>query len=497
MHQHEFDEAIQQWSEQPRTEKADFYDLLLWPEVRQRFAQLPAPPQSYDVLIIPVSNPHTAILHLDRYRPQTVVFLFSERSFTDHAPRLRQEAEHLGITYDDNDGLIDATDTLSVYRAVKHAYERYPGQRIAVDITGGTKAMSVGVAMAGSVIGADSIYIESRFDKDIQDRLPGSEQPDRLPDPYTTLGDIQRQRAFGFYAGHDYGTAQELFRELARRVQPPQGDAAWATLAAAYAAWDSFDLHQAEKKLGQVRETSDLPAPLDAVCSHLDAQVNALQRVQKLVAARRPDREDAATWYGKRSFAAALNVFIPQQIRYLTAQHVAPTLLAMFYANALRREAQQRLDTAALLLYRCLELMSQQRLARQGILTEFPRDGIVAVRARVPDLDARYAAALRAVHPDGRTEFPTGKLTLFDGYILLCALADPFATQCDIARIQDQADARNQSILAHGFTFITKREYQAFKRTVDTVIGYWCAVEQLDWSVYLETCTFVGVEQQP
>lgn len=42
-------------------------------------------------------------------------------------------------------------------------------------------------------------------------------------------------------------------------------------------------------------------------------------------------------------------------------------LLGSLYANALRREAQGRYDVAALLLYRCLELMSQRRLAGLGI----------------------------------------------------------------------------------------------------------------------------------
>ncbi len=494
MHSDEFNEAIKHWSEQPRNDKASFYDLFLWPEVRQRFRLLPAPQQSYEVLVIPVSNPHTSILHLDRYHPQIAVFLFSERSYKDHASRLRQATEELGIVYDDQDGIIDATDTISVYRAVKQVYERYAGRRIAVDITGGTKAMSVGVAMAGSIIGADSIYIESKFDKDIQDRLPGSEKPDLLPDPYTTLGDIQRQRAAGFYANHDYSTAQELFDELARRVQPPQGDAAWAQLCAAYLAWDSFNLGHARQVLTRVLAMTDQPVSLVEVAPRLHDQIQALQRVQTLIEDRRPERDERDTWNGAHSYNAALNAFVPRQIKHLTTRDIAPALLSMLYTNALRREHQQRLDTAAMLLYRCLELMSQQRLARKGVLTEFPRDGIATLRQTCADLNERYARALRVVRPDGRTDFPKGKLTLFEGYILLCALEDPFALQCNISRIQDQIDIRNQSILAHGFSFITRREYQAFKRTVTEVIDHWCAIEHLDWVQYVTVCTFVSID---
>lgn len=461
MQPNEFDDAIQVWGEKPRGEKQHYYDTFLWPEVQRRFAEHREALQIYDVLIIPVSNPYTAMLHLEHYHPKVAVFLYTGRSRNDYAFRLQKATESLDIIYDDNGSNIDATDTLSVYRAVKSVYERYQNQRIAVDITGGTKAMSVGVAMAGSVTGADSIYIESKFDRSLQDRLPGSEQANILPDPYTTLGDIQRQRAFSFYKSHDYSTAQVLFSELANRVDPPQGDLAWAQLASAYAAWDSFNLEKAEQELSQIVEIADLLEPLSEARPRLQEQIQVIQRVRSLLETRRPNRPHIIEDQGKKMYTEPVNRFIKQQIDRLVQDQVASSLLATFYVNALRREEQQRLDTAALLLYRCLEFMSQHRLAQVGILAEFPIDRVKELRKTHTNL-----------------KMPKDKIALLQGYKLLCTLNDDFASRCDVANIQQQTNIRNQSILAHGFNFISNHDYRQFRATVDEVIQHWCDVER-------------------
>ena len=496
----EFEQAIIAWSEASREDKAEMYDQFLWPEVRRRFTRHMPPAKTYDVLIIPVSNLHTALLHIDHYRPMAAVFLFTEQSFAENAERLRIESDECDVAYDDNGGLINASDTLSVYQAVRRAYARYPDQRIAIDITGGTKAMSVGAAMAGAVLGLDSIYIESKFDKGIQDRRPGNEQPHRLPDPYQTFGDLKRPRAFDFYRRHDYATAEELFTELSRRVQPPDLDAAWANLAKAYAAWDAFNLTRAADTLERLR---DNPARRSVLSDHeprLREQVIALRRVQDLVGSQRPDRDDPKTWKGTKSFWKATQQYQERQIQLLTRAHVVPSLLAMLYSAAQRRKDQDQLDSATLLLYRCLELMSQQRLARYGGLTEYYKDLINMLGEKLgecdPSLEDRYEVARQKAKLDG-LDFPKGKITLLTGYLLLQAVDDPFAIRCDLAAIQDRTESRNENILAHGFSFINPKEYQAFKTVVDTVIDYWCAAERITWATYLDTCTFVVMSDLP
>lgn len=487
--QSNFDEYITEWGKLVGEERASYYERTLWSEVRQRFMQR-ANRLTYEVLIVPVSNQHTALLNIERYRPQIAVFIYSQQSRTAHQDSIHRAVMAMGVDYEETNPDINAQDPLDVYRAVKQVYERHNGKRIAVDITGGTKVMSVGVAMAGSLIGADSIYIESKFEPALRDRLPGSEVPHRLPDPYTTLGDIQRARARAFFTGHDYVTAEQLFAELARRVEPPQDDAFWADLAHSYALWEGFDLAAAEQSLQDMLNvhTASRPEQHELIKAHLQA----IRRVRPLVEQHGPQRDDLATWRGERTFAGAIRRFVPQQIRRLTTDHVASTLLAMLYTNALRRAKQERHDTAALLLYRCLELMSQQRLARKGVLTEFARDGLDILRRNIPNLEQRCTDVLHTVRPEGRMELPyyKSKLALFEGYVLLQAVDDAFGQRCDLAQIEDQTSTRNQSILAHGFSFISSGAYNSFKVTVDTVINHWCDEEKLVWSNYCAMCTF-------
>ncbi|MBA3947475.1 MAG: TIGR02710 family CRISPR-associated protein [Herpetosiphonaceae bacterium] len=472
-----------------REEKEQFYEEHLFPEIRRRFMASNAPPQPFDVLIIPVSNPHTVILNLELYHPQVAVFLYTGRSHS-YAARFKDTTRELGIEYEEAEQVVNEADPVSVYRAVKEVYRRHPGKHIGIDVTGGTKVMSVGAAMAGSVVGADSIYIESRFPSHIQARLPGHEHSYVLVDPYTILGDIKRQRAFAAFAAHEYTAAKALFEELAARVEPPQGDTEWAQLAAAYAAWDGFELDTAIKELRVLLSAPTLQGALRDAQSHVTEHLAALDHVLDLTQAHSPERED---YSDPAAYGKAVDTFVQRQINRLTTTHSIPSLLAMFYSNALRREHQHRLDIAALLLYRCLELMSQQRLAHQGLLTAFPKAGLHRLQQQVsnPNLNQRYDQILIGIGQHGRGSVPTGKLTLFNGYVLLAALGDPFAKACDLAQIQERTDARNQSILAHGYTFISVDVYNEFKAVVDDVIANWVKVEGLDWQHELRSCQFI------
>ncbi|NJP06827.1 MAG: TIGR02710 family CRISPR-associated protein [Chloroflexaceae bacterium] len=143
-----------------------------------------------------------------------------------------------------------------------------------------------------------------------------------------------------------------------------------------------------------------------------------------------------------------------------------------------RREAQGRYDVAALCLYRCLELLSQQRLALWGISTDRP-DFAAALR-RKPRLEDRYRDVSRA---QGRRRFyglPDRSFGLFVGYMLLAALDDQLVADYPIDQIERQTHVRNQSILAHGFRLITETEYDSFREIVETLLDRFFAVLATD-----------------
>lgn len=145
----------------------------------------------------------------------------------------------------------DHSATQQVYSSVKALRQAWAEiadpARIAVDVTGGRKPMSVGLEKAAHLLGLTTIYVESDYwptESGKRGPIPGTQRLVVPPDPYLVFGDLEAAEAARLYAAHDYSGAQRIFAELARRVPPPTGHtyAIYADLARAYAAWDAFDL---------------------------------------------------------------------------------------------------------------------------------------------------------------------------------------------------------------------------------------------------------------
>ncbi len=120
--------------------------------------------------------------------------------------------------------------------------------------------------------------------------------------------------------------------------------------------------------------------------------------------------------------------------------------------------------------YRCLELLSQQRLATYGVWTAEP--SFDNVRERFPALEDLYQKAQRdqGFHRQYPLPSPDRSIGLFDGYMLLQALGDPLVRDWNIGDIRQRSYARNTSILAHGFRPISQQEYTQFADIVEGLL---------------------------
>lgn len=365
----------------------------------------------------------------------------------------------------------DYSSTLEVYKGVKHILEAWHDldrSSIAVDITGGRKPMSVGLEKAAHLLGLKMLYVESSYGKLPDGRygpLPGTQYLVIPPDPYTVFGDLEAEEAKRLYAAHDYAGAERIFTTLAKRVDPPGQELfnRYANVARAYAAWDVFDLTQAEKALKSVATPSKL----------LRQQMKALNKLSRVThhAAGR-DQQALAT--------------------LADAQAVLP-LLGSLYANACRREAQGRYDAAALLAYRCLELIAQHRLAAWGILSEQPN--FQEALNRVPDLEERYIGVQEEQYRRRTYPLPDRPFGLFAGYMLLVALDDPLVNGYAIGQIERRTNARNKSLFAHGYKLINHQNYRDFVGVLDTLIDRLFTLLGQDRATWEKTYRFVDLDQ--
>ncbi|NTW03811.1 MAG: TIGR02710 family CRISPR-associated protein [Oscillochloris sp.] len=425
------------------------------------------------LIILGTRQPITAALLIGALPVERVAFLL-----TDETGSLPAQVAALLDRHAD-DWLCppgDHSTTLRVYEGVKAVLTAWPDlecAQIAVDVTGGLKPMSVGLEKAAHLLGLKTLYIESdyRLSPDGKSApVPGSQRLIIPPNPYVVFGDLEAAEARRLFHAHDYMSAQRMFADLVRRVPMPDGltYATYADLARAYAAWDAFDLPLAEQVLVGLVATP-IPPLLDG--NRICAQAAALQTLV-MVARHAAGRGQEAL----RTLAS-----VPQ---------VLP-LLGSLYANARRREDQGRYDTAALLRYRCLELISQHRLARWGVLSEQPDFGLVL--AQIPDFERRYE---RVVRGQGRRRFyglPDRAFGLFVGYMLLAALDDDLVCDYPIAQIEQRTAARNASILAHGYRLITQADYAQFAGVVDDVLDRFFVVSNADRQAWEQMFRFVRV----
>jgi len=70
------------------------------------------------------------------------------------------------------------------------------------------------------------------------------------------------------------------------------------------------------------------------------------------------------------------------------------------------------------------------------------------------------------------------------GYILLAAVGDdiiktkkPGKEIDSINRLRNKVEARNNSIFAHGYEFISKEKYNEFKKVVEDYMNLLCSIE--------------------
>ena len=366
----------------------------------------------------------------------------------------------------------DYSSTLRVYEGVKHILEQWHDldrSSIAVDITGGRKPMSVGLEKAAHLLGLKMLYVESSYGKLPDGRygpLPGTQYLVIPPDPYEIFGDLEAAEAKRLYKAYDYAGAERIFATLAERVGPPGQELfnRYANVARAYAAWDVFDLTQAKEALKAVATPSKLL---------LQQQVEALNQLSEVT--RRADGG------GQQALATLAD-----------AQAVLP-LLGSLYANACRRESQGRYDAAALLAYRCLELIAQHRLAAWGILSEQPN--FQEALNRVPDLEERYIRVQKEQYRRRTFPLPERSFGLFVGYMLLVALDDPLVRDYNINQIERRTNARNKSLLAHGYQLITGDNYRDFVGVLDTLINRLFALLGENRATWEQTYRFVDLDQ--
>jgi len=405
------------------TEKAGkFYQETIFPRVKELVkerAEEEGLVGKYEGIILTTGfSPEPLILTITALEPKYVHFLCTEQSVT-FLDGIVKECE-LSAEHWDRD-IIKRADGADVYEKVKVVVGRWERgglkrEKIAIDPTGGTKAMVSGSAVAGAFLNADLLYVDSTYGWVLRKSVPGSERIILLSNPFDIFGDLDEGKAIELFNGHNYGISARFFDEIEGKT----GDQVRLVkfgiekdFAGGYGAWDIFDFEKAKLKLERAladakkfREEYD-----ERIERHLEILTILSENAEKSI------------------------------FELLQDDAFSSHLMVDIFCNAGRRIEQGRYDDAIIRFYRVLELIAQYRLAKRGINTSDVKINDAGITKEFENYSEELYGARRGI---------ADRIGLMDSWLLLYVLKEEMIKDFSaLKKIKDKIGVRNELLIEH------------------------------------------------
>lgn len=442
--------------------------------------------EEVECLILSVGTSYEPlVLNIMLLRPKKILFLYTDQSETI----IEKIVRHCGLTASRyNKERVEETNPLSIYRQIKESYIKWQRpEKIYIDFTGGTKAMSAAAALAGALIEVQLVYVgTTHYLQDMRKPEPGSEILVFIDNPLAIFGDLEIEKAMVLFDEYNYTGAREKLEYLMNTVPEPnirQQLEFAANLASAYEAWDSLNFPEAEEQMRKLilRMKRDHPVHRSFLMmdylEHFDHQLNILQKLNQIAGRMREE----------------------EYRQMLSDKEVIAGLIFSLYQNAMVRERQEKYDMAALLFYRQLEMVEQRRLMGYNLYASHmvyqemkDGNGNKATDASIEILKNKLTELKRSVFGRPVNSYLPDQISLLEGYLLLLALNDEISFDENgrhidfIKKIRSMVYLRNNSIYAHGLGPVGKRDYERFRDFTIEVLVKFCRLEGIDMEGYIE-----------
>ncbi|MEZ0329684.1 MAG: TIGR02710 family CRISPR-associated CARF protein [Dissulfuribacterales bacterium] len=379
-------------------------------------------------------SPQPVITSIIKYRPLFISFLVSHDTcnlIADIEKTLTQDHE---IHYKKEITLVDDVNELmhcyqkaeeAVSRILRHQYNK---DKVIVDYTGGTKNMSVALALAAVTHGFSFSYVggKDRTKDGIGIVKDGSEEVYQSINPWDFLALDEKKKIAAFINVADFKAAKDLLEELASKAVKNRA---------------------IFRKTGLIVE---LLYQWDLFNYKVACQIYRRKELTDLLDSDDPNIKDFADHIFK------LQSFLEVIVKNEGKPH--KNLVLDIFANAERRYKQGKIDDAILRLYRLVEMMAQERL-----MSSYQIDSSNVDLGKVPK---NLREEFETRNADGKTG--QIKIGLNASYRLLKELGDGLGTVFfDNKHIfENLQSARNLSYLAHGFSSPKPDTYSNLKRFI-------------------------------
>lgn len=407
------EEIVERWrAEASRAGKDRIYAEELAPSVVERFSAMPiaGAPSDLDLdeathlISVLGFSWQPVVLMAARVRPEQMLLLGTVESVSRPSAGftpLELLADLAGIP-EERVRVVAVEEPVetAIYRAMRDFTEGVTGSRVVIDPTGGKKSMSAAAALAGYLAGVPLVYVDYRSYEGSMP-TPGSEYPRYLANPLDVYGDLELRRVRQAFDQGAFVDAGQRAAWLVDRLDVPTEAVLLERMAAAYGAWDAFQVGRARDLLEGLTASAVLArvagrGEADRVRAHADSL-------------RQLDGGDA------------------------------PVHAAALFSAAERRRAAGRTPEALSLYWAAVEFVVTDRLRRV-----FGIDRSSTSRGHI------QAVLEKADRPMVSLQLRGGRLSAREALRVLVALEPPDGGEHVLGRLDQLRDSRNQSPFAHG-----------------------------------------------
>ncbi|MDP9750063.1 TIGR02710 family CRISPR-associated CARF protein [Thermoanaerobacter pentosaceus] len=474
-------EKVEIWETKPAKEAEDYYYQEIFPLVVKKF-HLETDvsfKEKYENLILSLGfSFEPLVLTISFIKPKQVLFLYTKDS-RENLDKVIQWAGLLPFQYVAEE--IEKDNPVDIYRVLKKIYvEKWnKPDKTAIDFTGGTKAMSAGMAMAGAYLKIDLIYVASEYNNKMRKPWPGTEKLKVVEDPYEVFGDLEKDKAIALFNKGDFASAYKIFSELEERVAY-RDYTFYKMLSQIYSCWDNLSFNEAIEGFEKLFKILKSWKPIDKDIIGYKYEEILYKQHELIKPLKEIDLKDKN-----------------KEWEYVTNKHVYIPLLFSIYTNALRRSYEGKYDVAILLLYRILELIAQVRLASYGFSVSLPDYSKLPVGGN--ELLEKMNENIKPFRKRSKnfknySELPQSSISLFDAYVLLKAIEDKLVEDIELGLIYRKVKLRNKSIFAHGFGILMEKDFNDFHETVKKILIRFCEIERIEFEKVCKDYKFVLLE---
>ncbi|WP_200873626.1 TIGR02710 family CRISPR-associated CARF protein [Candidatus Magnetobacterium casense] len=389
--------------------------------------------KKYKAMIISVGGtPEPIVKSISHYRPEFVSF-FASQDTCDKIADIRKSIKDTdGLDIKSEVTLADNADDLRhcfvlAKQSVKRVMDKnYGKEDVIVDYTGGTKNMSVALALASITDGFCYSYVGgTQRTKDgvgiVQD---GHETIRDCVNPWDLLAVEEKKKISLLFNQYQFKAAKDLLDGLVQKgVEGSYHFKLLASLVDGYYKWDLFK-HRPAKD------------------SFTKGRVDLLQEFHD---------------NGIRAFAEATkkNLEIVNVLSEAKGRCSRAHVLDM-YANALRRFEEGKIDDAILRLYRLVEMIAQERLLDKYNINTSDVEKKQLPEKIKDDFVQKYGDR-------GKIKLPQDA-----SLQLLLELNDELGQAYSLSKdnFRDLQEERNSSYLAHGFNSSKEQTYDKLKKFI-------------------------------